>query len=73
MARLPSKAYLEWTRHGTLPNSDAILSEKEAEMTAGPLILVSALAEVTVYRGTSPIRRHPPPWDPPRTLGIGLR
>ena len=25
------------------------------------------------YRGTSPIRKRPPPWDPPRTLGIGLR
>ena len=24
------------------------------------------------YRGTSPIRKHPPPLDPPRTLGIGL-
>ena len=26
-----------------------------------------------VYRGTSPIRKNPPPWDLPRTLGIGLR
>ena len=25
------------------------------------------------YRGTSLIRKRPPPWDPPRTLGIGLR
>ena len=24
-------------------------------------------------RGTSPIRKRPTPWDPPRTLGIGLR
>ena len=25
------------------------------------------------YRGASPIRTHPPPKDPPRTLGLGLR
>ena len=25
------------------------------------------------YRGTSPIRKCPPPWDPFRTPGIGLR
>ena len=25
------------------------------------------------YRGTLPIRKRPPPWDPPWTLGIGLR
>jgi len=25
------------------------------------------------YRGTSLIRKRPPPKDPPRTLGIGLR
>ena len=24
-------------------------------------------------RGSSPIRKRPPPYDPPRTLGIGLR
>ena len=24
------------------------------------------------YRGTSLIRKRPPPWDPPRTLVIGL-
>ena len=24
------------------------------------------------YRGTSPIRKRPPPWDPPRALGVGL-
>ena len=28
---------------------------------------------VAVYRGTSPRRKRPPPWDPPRTPGIGLR
>ena len=27
----------------------------------------------TVYRGTSPIRKRPPPYDPPTTLGIGIR
>ena len=26
-----------------------------------------------LYRGTSPIRKRPPPEEPPRTLGIGLR
>ena len=26
-----------------------------------------------IYRGTSPIRKRPPPQDPPKTLGIGLR
>ena len=26
----------------------------------------------TQYRVTSPIRKRPPPYDPPRTLGIGL-
>ena len=25
------------------------------------------------YRGTSLIRKRPPPQDPPRTVGIGLR
>jgi hypothetical protein len=25
------------------------------------------------YRGTSPIRKAHPPWDPPRTLGMSLR
>ena len=30
-------------------------------------------AQVAVYRGTSPIRKRPPPCDPPKTLGIGLR
>ena len=25
------------------------------------------------YRGTSPIRKCPTPYDPPRTLGIGLQ
>ena len=25
------------------------------------------------FRGTSPIRKHPPPYDPRRTLGIVLR
>ena len=25
-----------------------------------------------LYRGTSPKRKRPPPYDPPRTLGIGL-
>jgi len=25
------------------------------------------------HRGTSPIRKRPPPQDPPRTLGIRLR
>ena len=27
----------------------------------------------TGYMGTSPTKKRPPPWDPPRTLGIGLR
>ena len=25
------------------------------------------------YRGTLPIKKHSPPYDPPKTLGIGLR
>jgi len=29
--------------------------------------------KLCTYRGTSPIRKRPPPEDPPRTLGIGLR
>jgi len=28
---------------------------------------------VNCYRGTSPIRKRPHPWDPPLTLGISLR
>ena len=28
---------------------------------------------VLKYRGNSPIRKRPPPYDPPKTLGIGLR
>ena len=28
---------------------------------------------IHMYRGTSPIEEHPPPWEPPRTLGIGPR
>jgi len=31
------------------------------------------LAVHLVYRGTSPIRKRSTPWDPPRTLGRGLR
>jgi len=27
----------------------------------------------TLYMGTAPIRKRPPPWDPHRSLGIGLR
>ena len=30
------------------------------------------MSEVTLHRGNSPIRKCPPPKDPPRTLGIGL-
>ena len=30
-------------------------------------------AKLDAYRGTSPIRKRPPPLDPPRNLGIGLR
>ena len=29
--------------------------------------------EAPLCRGTSPIRKRPPPKDPPRTLGIGLQ
>ena len=31
------------------------------------------LMESFGYRGTSPIRKRPPPYDPTTTLGIGLR
>ena len=31
------------------------------------------MSEVPLYRGTSLIRKLPPPYDPPRTVGIGLR
>ena len=34
-----------------------------------PMYMLSSV----VYRGTSHIRKRPSPWDPPRTLGIGLR
>ena len=27
----------------------------------------------SIYRGTSPMRKRPPPQDPPRTLGVSLR
>ena len=30
------------------------------------------LHTVAPYRGTSPLRKRPPPKDPPRTIGIGL-
>ena len=26
-----------------------------------------------LYRVTPPVRNNPPPWDPPRTIGMGLR
>ena len=29
--------------------------------------------ETGKHRGTSPVRKRPPPYDPPMTLGIGLR
>jgi len=30
----------------------------------------SRTSPVSDYRGTSPIREHPPPQEPPRTLGL---
>ena len=33
----------------------------------------SRVCPLASYRGTSPMRKRPPPSDPPRTLGIGLR
>jgi hypothetical protein len=34
---------------------------------------VQGIPARVVYRGTSPIRKRPPPYDPPMTLGLGLR
>ena len=28
---------------------------------------------MATYRVTSPVRKRPTPWDPPRTLGVGIR
>ena len=38
-----------------------------------PPIGSSPNSKASLYRGTSPIRKRPPPYAPPRTLGIGLQ
>ena len=38
----------------------------------GPVHGIPALIKLS-YRGTSPIRKRPPPYDPPMPLGVGLR
>ena len=30
-------------------------------------------ASIPLLRGISPMRKRPPPYDPPKTLGTGLR
>ena len=42
------------------------------QTVTGRVDLFSDQLLVRSYRGTSPIRKHPPPYDPPMTLGIGL-
>ena len=42
-------------------------------MSEVPAYGVVDLVFDTPYRVTSPIRKRPPPKDPPRILGIGLR
>ena len=48
-----------------LPPADAYFKLKHVIEEVTPLSLL--------YRGTSPIRKRPPPEEPPRTLGLGLR
>ena len=47
--------------------------ERALEATRLAALSRSLLSEASRYRGTSPIRKRPPPYDPPTTLGIGLR
>ena len=42
-------------------------------LTEGSYGVVYLVFGLKLYRGTSPTRKRPPPWDPHRTLGIGLR
>ena len=49
-----------------------LVRQKRVCSTGGNLHCKS-LPQEYLYRGTSPIRKRPPPWDPPSTLGVGLR
>jgi len=49
--------------------------EEEVNVFAKPDAAKAACppAQLLVPPAPSPIRNHPPPYDPPTTLGIGLR
>ena len=55
-------------RKGALARNDPKNSTPPSEHTAP-----TCTAFQTGYRGTSPIKKSPPPYDPPTTTGIGLR
>ena len=41
--------------------------------TGAFIVAIHTHQDAPWHGGTSPIRKDPPPVDPPRTLGIGLR
>jgi len=58
--------------HVQMPN----LFTKPSRIVCGRTTLCGPLDTMggpLVYRGTSPIRTRPPPYDPPTTLDTGLR
>ena len=69
--------FLPWLEHKTPLNVQGVLFLQVANMTATLAEFHAAcdpsLTEVIPYRGTSPIRKRPPPYDPLGTLDIGLR
>jgi len=63
-------------REGSEVGTDAGLShlQDSGEIDDSPDNDCNATEAIeTDYMGSWPIRKRPPPWDPPRTLSIGLR
>ena len=63
-------------REGSEVGTDAGLShlQDSGEIDDSPDNGCNATEAIeTDYMGSWPIRKRPPPWDPPRTLSIGLR
>ena len=54
-------------------NRDARASDEAGYESGYGYCLPTVLPTVGPYRGTSPIIKSTPPWDPLRILGIGLR
>ena len=69
------RAHSKVRYHTTLntPKFDAQTLIHQGSHTSRSLCVIFGTISVTQYRGTSLIREHSPPYDPPRTLGISLR